>query len=316
MGDNRNKWTKAEDEIVVNRYSREGIKILEFLPGRSIFALRNRVSFFGLKRSDIYWTNDQIDLLKELYPTEGCSKNLMSLLNRKRSTITEKARSLGIKCNNETMVKQYKINSEQCMDKNANFTGYKCITGRYIGALKRGAIERNLDYSLLDKSEDSYKYLYSIITEFCPLSGLKLTFPKNGKDSSSTASLDRIDTTNGYIKGNVRWVHKFLNRFKTDLTDYDFFQLCNLVSILHPIPENKIDKNLSFIINRNQTKHMNQKVKDGLHFYQKLTVEQYKQIYNKYINRENTMIELAAIYGLTRGGIRNIVKRVKNGTYT
>ena len=32
--------------------------------------------------------------------------------------------------------------------------------------------------------------------------------------NEQTASLDRIDSTKGYVPGNIQWVHKDINRIK------------------------------------------------------------------------------------------------------
>lgn len=49
-----------------------------------------------------------------------------------------------------------------------------------------------------------------------------------------SASLDRIDSSKGYIEGNVQWVHRTYNRMKNILTQKEFIQLCKLVSNNHP----------------------------------------------------------------------------------
>ena len=48
-----------------------------------------------------------------------------------------------------------------------------------------------------------------------------------------TASLDRIDSSKGYIKGNVQWVHKEFNKMKLDLLDKEFIDICKLVHKYH-----------------------------------------------------------------------------------
>ena len=64
----------------------------------------------------------------------------------------------------------------------------------------------------------------------CALSGLVLKFPKKSKDTSWTASLDRIDSSKGYIEGNVQWVHKDINMMKRTYSQEYFVYLCNLVA--------------------------------------------------------------------------------------
>lgn len=103
--------------------------------------------------------------------------------------------------------------------------GHGKISGSYISRLRCGAQARNLSYSLLDGSDESYRYLNDIITDLCPFSGRPLTFRAHSTDFSSTASLDRIDSNLGYERGNVRWIHKTVNRMKSNGSDKWFMSL-------------------------------------------------------------------------------------------
>ena len=67
----------------------------------------------------------------------------------------------------------------------------------------------------------------------CALSGIQLTFPKVSKDKSYTASLDRIDSSKGYILGNVQWVHKDINKMKNAFDQSYFIQICSLIHQVH-----------------------------------------------------------------------------------
>jgi len=48
--------------------------------------------------------------------------------------------------------------------------------------------------------------------------------------TSKTASLDRIDSSQGYIKGNVQWVHKEVNIAKNVLSHERFLQMCMAIT--------------------------------------------------------------------------------------
>ena len=62
----------------------------------------------------------------------------------------------------------------------------------------------------------------------CALSGLPLSLALHAKDVA-TASLDRIDNTQGYTLDNVQWVHKDINKAKLDFTQNRFIEICRLV---------------------------------------------------------------------------------------
>lgn len=64
----------------------------------------------------------------------------------------------------------------------------------------------------------------------CALSGLDLKFPVKNKDKSYTISLDRIDSSKGYIEGNVQWIHKDINLMKNRFNNEYFINICKLIA--------------------------------------------------------------------------------------
>ena len=42
-------------------------------------------------------------------------------------------------------------------------------------------------------------------------------------------SLDRVDSSKGYIEGNVQWVHKMVNMSKQQYTQEEFIEMCTAV---------------------------------------------------------------------------------------
>lgn len=65
----------------------------------------------------------------------------------------------------------------------------------------------------------------------CALTGVEIEFG-TAWNKVCTASLDRIDSNEGYIEGNVQWVHKAINLMKRDMTDAEFLDWCKRV-VLH-----------------------------------------------------------------------------------
>lgn len=92
---------------------------------------------------------------------------------------------------------------------------------------KRGAIARNLDFLVTPQ------YIWNLFLKQnrkCALTGIELKFPdKIDNKKSGTASLDRIDSSKGYIEGNVQWVHKKINIIKRELSEEEFINWCRLV---------------------------------------------------------------------------------------
>lgn len=81
----------------------------------------------------------------------------------------------------------------------------------------------------------------------CPFSGLDLkisTYGKAPKNPIYTASLDRIDSNLGYVKGNIRWVSRAINWMKNNMSDEMVNELINILVNKKSI-ENRITDNLS-----------------------------------------------------------------------
>ena len=67
----------------------------------------------------------------------------------------------------------------------------------------------------------------------CILTNLPIKFAQStyeDRHGKTSASLDRIDSTKGYLPDNVAWVHKDINIIKNNLDIFDFYRLCHLVA--------------------------------------------------------------------------------------
>lgn len=56
------------------------------------------------------------------------------------------------------------------------------------------------------------------IPAVCPVLGIKLALPGQGKRTANTASVDRVDSSKGYVTGNVRVISWRANLLKRDGT--------------------------------------------------------------------------------------------------
>ena len=107
-----------------------------------------------------------------------------------------------------------------------NWKGSGTVSATYFSSLKRGAdggkgrkpIPFNIpiDYvaDLLDNKQKGK----------CALTGIYISV----KDK--TASLDRIDSSKGYERGNLQWLHKDVNMMKRHYSQDYFIYLCKAVS--------------------------------------------------------------------------------------
>ena len=125
-------------------------------------------------------------------------------------------------------------NCRKCADKNKSCGIKNKLNSRIIANIKQGAKRRGIEFNL---GSDVKEYLYNLLfikqNKLCALSGLpiKVSDTNNGQShGEATASLDRIDSSIGYIKGNVQWVHKVINQMKWDMNQNEFISFCEAVA--------------------------------------------------------------------------------------
>lgn len=63
----------------------------------------------------------------------------------------------------------------------------------------------------------------------CALTGVPIIFGPRRNKSDTTASPDRIDSSLGYVEGNIQWVHKTVNSMKNVMSVEEFQDWCRLV---------------------------------------------------------------------------------------
>jgi hypothetical protein len=114
--------------------------------------------------------------------------------------------------------------------KDVGWTGYEQISGWFWTHIKRGAVDRPTPVEF----DITIEYAWNKFIEQggkCALTGLPLVFEKRFHDAKNrTASLDRIDSSKGYIEGNIQWVHKDINKMKWNYPEEKFIEFCKLVA--------------------------------------------------------------------------------------
>jgi len=63
----------------------------------------------------------------------------------------------------------------------------------------------------------------------CTYSGVKLLHPNEGGNNLNTASLDRIDSNLGYIKGNLQFISIICNQAKNNLTHKEMLNFIEII---------------------------------------------------------------------------------------
>ena len=113
---------------------------------------------------------------------------------------------------------------------NPAFSGCGELSGSRMYWLTRHATRRDIPFKV------TKEYLWRLFekqSKRCALSGIELVFGRKSRSNETTASLDRIDSTKGYIKGNVQWVHKDVNRIKWQFDQDYFLSLCTRIAQHH-----------------------------------------------------------------------------------
>lgn len=137
-------------------------------------------------------------------------------LNRKNNNV----RSCGCK--------QHKSGKES-----VHFKGYEGISSNFfINHVKKSANRYIKKGRFLEFNIDE-KYLWEIYVKQnkkCAYTGIDLHLPETASDKQYNASVDRIDSSKGYIKGNVQFVHKHINIMKNIFSNDYFLNMCKKVT--------------------------------------------------------------------------------------
>lgn len=67
----------------------------------------------------------------------------------------------------------------------------------------------------------------------CPFTGIDLDiseYKKINVDLKTSASIDRIDSNQGYIKDNIQWVSRAINLMKNNMSDEETWEMCRLIA--------------------------------------------------------------------------------------
>lgn len=103
------------------------------------------------------------------------------------------------------------------------------ISGTFYSQIRKGARERKLEFNVT--IQDLWN-LYLKQDKICALSGVPLFIQKSAKlhnKGQSSGSLDRIDSSKGYIIGNIQWVHKKINVMKHIMTNEELLDWCKKI---------------------------------------------------------------------------------------
>lgn len=120
-------------------------------------------------------------------------------------------------------------NCKECFSPLGNnhpaYKGTKNVSKTYYSQVLLGAKIRNLEFTI---SIEDMDFQFTLQNGLCNLSKLPILI--GNEKIEGTASLDRIDSSKGYTKDNIQWLHKDINRMKTDFNQDYFYELCKLIT--------------------------------------------------------------------------------------
>jgi len=110
---------------------------------------------------------------------------------------------------------------------NPSFKGIGEIGSNFFKYYQRSAKRRNIEFNV------DMEYLWKLFLDQnkkCTLTGMNLFFGRFRNSKETNASLDRIDSSKGYVKGNLQWVLKDVNLMKGVFSQQHYIEICNLVT--------------------------------------------------------------------------------------
>lgn len=97
----------------------------------------------------------------------------------------------------------------------------------FLQYLRSKAVQRKKGTEVI--SVDALELLWATQNGKCALTGWPMTMELANGVVPTNCSLDRVDSTQGYVVGNVQLVCRAANVAKSNLTPSDFVQLCKAV---------------------------------------------------------------------------------------
>lgn len=114
--------------------------------------------------------------------------------------------------------------SNKIPDNNSHKGYYKNVLRKsFAHKYRTNALIRRIDWNV------SFDYLAELLIEQdfkCALTGWDI----HAMEVNSPASLDRIDSSIGYIEGNLQWVNSKVNMMKQQYSQEDFIKVCLAVA--------------------------------------------------------------------------------------
>lgn len=133
-----------------------------------------------------------------------------------------------LKVDRNNLFREFGSKSCGCARAQGIWKGVGDISSSYFSLIRCNAKKRDIPFQI---TLQEIWELFLVQNRKCALTGVDLIFArKYGRGDEQTASLDRIDASKPYIKGNLMWVHKEINGMRLTISLDKFRHWCYLVS--------------------------------------------------------------------------------------
>lgn len=168
------------------------------------------------------WKKHENVLTEKYLYTEYVSNNRsISSISKELSIKRETVKKYLLKHSIPLHLPDYTKRSTYC---NGHWGGHEEIPLTYWNNVIKNSKKRNVPFTIT--IQDGWR-LFLKQRRKCNLSGMPIEFLPQKK---TTASLDRIDSSRGYDIDNVQWLHKKVNKLKSDFTVNELVHLCKEIS--------------------------------------------------------------------------------------
>lgn len=154
-----------------------------------------------------------------------CKEFLKDLSEINRNKKINRKNYCSLKCsgesNNEHLKKYNKENTQYLISGNRK-DDYSGLREHFRRVKKR---DKNYNITLDDLLE-----IWDKQNKICVYSGVKLNHPNDGGSNIFKASLDRIDSDKGYVKGNIQFISVVCNYAKNNMTHEEMLEFCKIIS--------------------------------------------------------------------------------------
>jgi hypothetical protein len=194
---------------------------------RSQTSVNQFIKKFGLVRSGIRTAGKYLtkEFLEEHYVRQAKGTRAIAAMlgMRNRAIIKHRLKKFGIPMRtgfnvNEAIERSWANKSH----------GFKGISKRYWSSLMNGASTREIVFGItIEQAWEAFMFQGGK----CALTGELLRFKLPGEaPKAQTASLDRKDSSLGYVVSNLQWIHKRVQKMKWAYDEREFVLTCRQIA--------------------------------------------------------------------------------------